>query len=150
MLSMQPTLFFVDLVADAIEAAITGGTVKVAGLFTNDPSTLNKDTVLADLTEPTFTGYARVAVAVGTRRTNVNGDQISPLGKQTFQPTATPASPQTVNGWFLEVDGDLYGWDAFTSPFTFTTTGDALDVISEIITRCDTIWGGVCTTCPTL
>jgi len=147
MLAAQPSAFFLDMLQDAIDAAIAAGTLTKVGLYTNDPDTITVDTVLADLAEPVFTGYARGDITEGVRRSNVNKDIITPYGTQTFQPTADPATAQTVTGYFVEIDGDLWFSEALDEPFTFETTLDGLDILITQMIRNNTVYGGLCTAC---
>jgi len=98
MLSAFPTDAFLDILATAVETE--GAADLVAGLFTGEPE-LGPGTVLADLDQPTYTGYAAQAVTIGSRRENGNGDIILPLGTMTFQPTNNTALPQTATGVWI-------------------------------------------------
>jgi len=145
-LAAQPSAVFLDDVADAIEAALDD---PVCGLFTS-PDALQPTTVYADLVQPTYTGYSRVAMTVGTRRYNANGDQIIPLGMASFQPTANPAEPITVVGSFIgntTATPVLELSELLDEPWVVTDTGSALDVVWEIYVKADPNWGGICTSC---
>jgi len=149
MLAAQPTSAFLDVLADAFEAAAT--TDLKMGLFTDDP-TLTFATVLADLAPPTFTGYAAVAMTIGARRGNANGDIIEPLGMASFQPTVTPSPSQTVTGAYIYLDATpdvLWFAEFLDTPWVVVDTGSALDVIWEVYIKADPVYGGVCTTCST-
>jgi len=148
-LAAQPSTTFLDILATAIETA--GASNLKIGLFTNSPS-LTPGLLLAGLTEPAFTGYARAAATIGTRRGNANGDIILPIPSVTFQPTADPASPITVNGYFLtQGSSPTAPWltEYLDTPWVVEDTGSALDLILEIYVRADPDYGGVCSTCST-
>lgn len=158
MLSAQPSAAFLDILATAVEDAITGATAVHVGLFTAVAGgTITEDTVLADLTLPTFAGYAPLVVAAaGSRRSDAAGDIILPMGTATFQPSGAVSPNQTAIGVYVSADTDLWLAELFTDAdgnpvtFTFAEATDALDVIEEIYVRNGTIYGGICTTCPEL
>jgi hypothetical protein len=136
-----------DTIATALATSLA--TAKL-GLWTNTP-TLSSSTLLADLTEPTFTGYAQVSLTTGARRSDAAGDQIIPMGTATFQPTATPTPAQTVKGVMLVAgtpSAVLWMAEYLDNPYTFAATTDALDIIYDVYVRAGTNWGGICTTCP--
>lgn len=148
-LNMQPTQFLLDAIEAAIAAlAVAPTTDWKLGLFTNTP-TLTLDTVLADLTEPVYTGYARGQLTPGTVRQDGAGNVVLPLGKASFQPTVDPVSTITVNGVFLMCGTDLIGAEFLDAPWIITSTGSALDVIEEVYVSNARMYGGVCTTCRT-
>jgi len=147
MLAATPTTVFLDVIADAIEAAAADD-INI-GLFTGAP-TLSPATVLGDLTAPTFTGYAVVNVPFGTRRGNANGDIILPLPAASFQPTNTTNLPQTVTGVYLGAEGTpdtLWMAELLEEPWEVVSSGSALDVIMEIYVKADPNYGGYCTVC---
>jgi len=148
-LAATPTTQFLDRLATALETAYATN-LKV-GLFIGSP-TLGPDLVLADLTEPGFTGYARAAVTLGTRRGNANGDIILPIASVTFQPTVDPVSEIIVTGWFLAEGAsptipELAEY--LDVPWVVDSTINALDINEEIYIRADPNYGGYCSTCTT-
>lgn len=146
-LAATPSTGFLDRLATALETAYATN-LKV-GLFTGTP-TLGPDMLLSDFVEPVFTGYARAAVSLGTRRGNANGDIILPIASQTFQPTADPATPQVVTGWFLAEGASPTTPELaefLDEPYTFASTADAMDIIEEIYIKADPVYGGYCTVC---
>lgn len=151
MLAAVPSATFLDVVADAIVAGAPDD-VNV-GLFTGAP-TLTPSTVLATLTAlaPTYTGYAVVNAAFGTRRGNANGDIILPIPAATFQPSDNTNLPQTVTGVYVSMEGTpdlLWMSELLDEPWEVVSSGSALDVIMEVYVKADENWGGVCTTCAT-
>jgi len=150
MIQGQVSLLFLQ----TIEAAMRAGVLATPsmGLYTNVGFVPTIDNVLADLTPPVFTGYALAVLAIEALRSNANKDQIDTFGTAHFQPTANPATPQIVTGAFLQatvtaVDHLLQSTNLAT-PFTFTTTLDALDILPEVIFPNLAVYGGICTTCP--
>jgi len=151
MLAATPTSTFLDVIADAIEAAAADD-INI-GLFTGAP-TLSPSTVLADLVAlaPTFTGYAIVNVPFGARRGNANGDIILPLPQASFQPTNNTNLPETVTGMYIGMEGTpdtLWLAEMLDEPWEVVSSGSALDVISEVYIKADPNYGGYCTTCST-
>lgn len=146
-MAAMPSNKWLDILADAVEAFLEDD--PLVGLFTNTPD-LSPELLLAGLTEPTFTGYARVPAVVGARRSNANGDIIIPLGTFTFQPTAGTALPQTVTGVFVAA-GDpsalLLQTEMLTTPWQVTSVLSAIDIIVELYIRADQTYGIICTIC---
>lgn len=105
------------------------------GLYTNSP-VLSVDTVLADLTEQTGTGYSRQAC--------------TPFGSPTLQPSdhALSNSPPVVfsntglsawdtsNGWFTYSPGSslLVHVGTFDTPFSLAPGEDKTQVLQELFT----------------
>jgi hypothetical protein len=123
----------------------------VAGLFTGNPSPLTVDTVLADLVEPTYTGYARQPLLIGPLRRDVDGNFIDPLGSVSFQPSDDTSLPQTATGVFIA--GDIGGTpflllsEFMDLPFEFTNHFFGLDVDLDMYFKNVTEYGGICTVC---
>lgn len=126
------------------------------GLFTNTP-TLSAATLIADMTEPTFTGYARVALTLEAVRRNAAGSYIEGFGSAHFQPSAGTGLPQIANGYFIvftftAVD-HLWGAEYFTdalqtpTPFSFNDALSGLDVLWDGMVSNVKQWGGMCATC---
>jgi len=151
MLAAVPSSIFLDVVADAIEADAADD-INI-GLFTGAP-TLSPATTLATLVAlaPTFTGYAVVNVPFSARRGNANGDIILPLPAASFQPSDNVGLPITVTGFYIGREGTpdvLWLSEMLDEEWEVTSSGSALDVISEIYVKADENWGGICTTCST-
>jgi hypothetical protein len=99
------------------------------GLFTGTPL-LNRFTVLADLTEPTFPGYARVN-ALGS-----GGPYIDPLTSSAMQDclpavfiaSAAPVAGQLITGYFLTDPTGLILWavDVLPNPILIAHAGEGL------------------------
>jgi hypothetical protein len=150
MLKGQVSLKFLQL----IEAAMRAGALATPsmGLYTNTPFNPAVTNVLADLTQPTFAGYALSVLAIAALRSNANFDQIDTFGTAHFQPSGAVSPAQTVQGAFLQATitavDTLLQTTPFATPFTFTGALDALDVIPEVIFPNLTVYGGICNTCP--
>jgi hypothetical protein len=103
-------------------------------LFTDD-ITPDASTVIGDLTEPTFTGYAQISLAsVGfpTPTINGSGEAESDGPTMTWTCTSTPGSPETIHGIYVQIDDPvanpkcLYA-ARFSSPSVITASGDAIN-----------------------
>ncbi|MFA5381966.1 MAG: hypothetical protein WC356_02285 [Candidatus Micrarchaeia archaeon] len=68
------------------------------GLFYNDGDPPEADTVLADLTEPTTGGYARIAIPPADFTLTAGTGQITAAAK-TFTPSGDDWG--TIDGWFI-------------------------------------------------
>jgi len=106
------------------------------GLFTNNIQP-NADTVLADLTEASFTGYAKVTTTTGDSETQndpLSGERVvyfpPPAGGFHFEATATPGAPVNVYGFFLcdNAGTTLLGAQHFGSPIVISGVGQAINI----------------------
>jgi len=103
------------------------------GLFTNSTG-ITFATVLADLTEPTFAGYARAVLSnlnAGPYAEADGNGWYAISGVIGWNPSADPASPETCYGFFV-VDNagtNLLAAGLFPAPFTFRTAADLLTAI---------------------
>lgn len=102
------------------------------GLFTNTPS-ITPTTVLADLTEATFDGYARVTLTTwGAAFLDPNGnyaDSVAPTG--TFTLTGTTVL-ETITGVFvLDKDNVYMGAELLPTPIPLTSTGQQIVVVAQ-------------------
>lgn len=129
-------LFLKKILADAIfhqEALYDGwlDLLKLA-LFTND-FVLNMDTLYADLTKPTYTGYADltglVASAVYQRPDTSFAKN---FGAKLFQ-MGDAVLPTVVYGYFVySTAGTVLYWsEKFPNPVTLVTVDDAVNFIPE-------------------
>lgn len=123
------------------------------GLFTGNPA-LSNLTVLADLAalEPTFTGYARAAVALGGVRRDVSGNYIDPFAAATFQPSAPGTGlPVIITGYFVLVTvtavDHLWASEFLDTPVTLTDEFSAIDISYELFIKNLRSWGGYCSSC---
>jgi hypothetical protein len=100
------------------------------GLFTNAlvPS---KKLVLANVTEPTYAGYARQAVVFGAVERDVQGNIACEAALLTFQMT-NALTPTLVYGYFLtcQVAAILAGVELFPAP---KNLNDSLDYIGIVL-----------------
>ena len=118
------------------------------GLFTGAPA-LSPATLLTDLTQPTYAGYAIQAAEIGAIRGDAGGDVIIPIGTSTWQPTGAVSPPQTITGFFVREVGSatLLMSEYLPTPWVANGPLAALDVIDEIYIPAQQVWGGICTTC---
>jgi hypothetical protein len=102
------------MIVDEGEIAILGQLLRnpdidaEIGLFTNI-ITIALDTVLGDLTEATFSGYARIASSSLTwpgPTTNMDSEAESDGPLLTFEADADPGSPIDVTGIFVTIKDD--------------------------------------------
>jgi hypothetical protein len=94
-------------------------------LFQNDVA-ITPDTVVGDLVEADFGGYAASAVIVTWHSfyDSLTGDFVAVPGVEiAFAADNTITTPQTVYGWWLSGGSTFYRLD---EPFTFTQDGDTL------------------------
>jgi len=120
------------------------------GLFTNNPS-LSNNTVLSDLTQAGYPGYALAALTVKPVRKDANGNYIEDYGSAHFQPTSTDPTPLAVLGYFVQAsvggaDALLYT-EFFDSPVNLVLATDAVDVSFDGMVSNAFVWGGLCALC---
>lgn len=117
------------------------------GLFTGTP-TLSPGTLLSDLSQPTYAGYATQTPTIGAIRGDAAGDVIIPLGTSTWQPTGVVSPEQESTGFFVATAaGQLLFSEFLSSPWIATGVLSALDLIDEVYIPAESVWGGICTTC---
>lgn len=98
-------------------------------LFTNN-LTFGVGTVIGDLTEATFSGYAAVTLSFGTVATNGSGQAEMVSATATFT-RAVGATSNSVYGWYLvdSFNTKLVALDNVTSaPKSMTTVGDTITI----------------------
>lgn len=128
-----------DLLQKEIVLAVEGDTTLFpAGwkvrLYTNNFTPV-KGSAVGDFTELTnveVPGYVAVAGAwQGTPVRKADGSwEDGGTGPLNFAASAPPPSPQIVYGWFAtdSTGATLIGGGRFDTPFTFTTTGDGMNL----------------------
>lgn len=129
--------FDLALIVDATQSS--GGSA-VAGvlngmkmvLFTNQPS-LNKDTVIGDLTPPTYTGYAAQTVTWSAARSDGNGKLATFTGLVNWQPTADTVPGDTIYGYGLtdSAGTTLLAAEMLPAPQGLGLTTDYFGLIAE-------------------
>src|SRR5262245_2379941 len=129
---MTPVLLtqaaLIDALTDWIAGGLDGAEVH---LFQNsilfDPTT----TLIGDLDEANYGGYAAIAAVFGVPSVSDDGNVESILTAQVWRPTNS-TTPNTIYGWYLTADGG-----ALLAGGTFDTGGlpmnSALDVINTVI-----------------
>lgn len=88
-----------------------------------------KATILANLTEATFTGYAETTPVFAVVGNDANNRQVWTAPVQTFTAGAI-GGPQTILGYYLfnTATGKLYFFEAFGAPILINTAGQFIDV----------------------
>lgn len=146
MVPMQPSLAFLTAMFDIFTAAADVMSLWKIGLFTGAPA-LGINTVLADLTQPTFTGYALAAATAGAISQNANGDILLNWGSFLFQPTAPVTPAQIVTGCFLQAtisaSATLLLSGFFPAPTTFASALDSLQANVQGAFPNAKIYGGI-------
>lgn len=103
-------------------------------LFSND-FTPDANTVVGDLTEATFTGYARAAVATFSANYFTAEDYAacnSPLAS--FAPAAPYTIQEVIYGWYyLDANGDLALAGRFDGPQAMDGPGQLLELLVRYI-----------------
>jgi len=97
----------------------------VVHLFTDDSTQHGRATELADLVEPTFTGYAPVPIGdpVGDVFDNTNGDKQFNCPTKVFTCSADSAA-ESIVGWFVTdaASGTLVAYCEYSDPITIVNT----------------------------
>ncbi len=100
----------------------------------------NRNTVFADVTVATFTGYAQVDIATWTGPVNLSATDKALHAEANFIATATPAPAETIYGYILtdlaKVETKLI--ERFLDPVLITLDGDGLS-LDVILNQAD-IW----------
>lgn len=113
-------------------ATLLGADLK-AGLFTNT-ITPGKTLVIADLTEPTYTGYVRQTVVMGPPvRDPING--IVSIGEGLLWQEETTASSEIITGIFYTYGAGpaLLGVEVFDNPIGLADLLDAFVTVLQYI-----------------
>jgi hypothetical protein len=116
----------------AIYAALFGAAALLDAseiiLFTNDAD-IDENTVVGDLTEPTFTSYAATATTGWEAATDSNGFPFAVAEPIQFQPTDATGLPQIIRGAALiDAGGDLICATKLDTPITVAYSGQVLYV----------------------
>jgi hypothetical protein len=119
--------------AALIAAATVLGTDLKAGLYTNvlAPS---KTHVIGDFVEPTYTGYARQSVVLGTPFRDPNNGIVALAASLAWFMTGTPV-PTIVQGIFYSYGAGpaLLGMEPFDAPISLNDDLDAFTTLLEYI-----------------
>lgn len=135
--TMQPTQYTLLRLATAL-AADTGSFAdagnRQVGLFATS-ITPSLSLTIADIVEPTFTGYARKNA--GTTVVSIDpatGEYLircpPPVGGWVFSPTADTDPAQTIYGWFLyaQTANKLLAAELFPAPIVITQAGQLIPI----------------------
>lgn len=144
MLASTPTDKFLDLLVGYFRGG--AGATPFVGLFMGNPA-LSRATLLSDLTEPTFTGYARAMPSLAAAEVDGSGNRIADYPNCTFQPSAPVSPTETVTGVFLgatltSVDYLLFA-EFLDTPKVFAEATDALDIVWQTFIRNALSYGGI-------
>jgi len=124
-----------ELVSAALAAAIdTGGILEDAtlGLFTNEWD-FGTEPLTADLTAPTFTGYAAAACTL-TEHIDVNGNRYLSTEPVEFSPTNATNLPQQIRGWYLRkaTTNEFLVGGNFETPITVAVADQVFHVVGIV------------------
>lgn len=95
--------------------------------------TPSKARVLADLTQPTFTGYAAIVLTWGVATYDPTGQVVAFSQLCTFRATAGPVNI-TVYGYGITNPAGtvLFGSGLFSTPLTIVDTNSTVNVVSSL------------------
>lgn len=132
------TEYFDNLAALALKASVTSGdfagplTGSKVGLFVNN-ITPGKSSIVSELTEASFAGYAKRSLTFGLPKRDENGNIGMDSGLSTWQPT-DGVLPQTAYGYFVtnSAGTQLLGGAKFENPQTLTDALSALEVVVNV------------------
>ncbi len=138
---MASTMYIVDAgVTDVLNAWLGISTSKMATgkvrLFSTSVA-LSDSTVIGDLTEATFPGYAAVALTGGswnavTVTSHVASTSLTSPASFVY---GTPGSPQTIYGAYITDSGNttlLACWTFASGPYTVQNAGDTINTTPTI------------------
>src|SRR5271166_3636732 len=130
MLTMNSSVLFKllgDLTAGLLEPGTSPNFAKV-GLFTNNYTPL-PTTVIGDLTEAAYTGYAQLDVPAWGDPSTVSATEVNVLGTTILQFQGPSSGPGAIiYGYFwLDSTGSYIGAERFSSPIP-------LNVLTDVIT----------------
>lgn len=133
-MQVPTSAFFKGAAANVVASVAALGILNAAkvGLFTNTPP-LTENTVLADLTQPTFAGYALQAITWSAPFQQPDGSWACQGGLYTFQAT-DDLTPTVVTGVFV-VSGAgtvLYLAEMANPPVNLPTSAQAMLVSPQI------------------
>jgi hypothetical protein len=110
---------------------LAGTNYKTAHLFQNN-ATISHSTVLADLTEATFSGYASIILSGGTVQSSLDGTNRAVTLFNMVSWTKAGATGNTIYGYYYtDGSGNLTGVEKWDSPETMTTDGQVLQFVPQ-------------------
>jgi len=121
------------VVTEALEALFgAGGALEDAtlGLFTNEWNFENEP-VTADLTAPTFTGYAPGVIDAFTLAVDDEGNLYVKTNPVEFSPTNASNLPQLIRGWYLRAvtTNNFLAGGLFDDPITVGLADQVFHVV---------------------
>lgn len=97
-------------------------------------TTPGETTVVGDLTEATFTGYAAITLTGASWSTAAGDPATGSYAEQTFTSNADQ-TPESIYGYYLtrETDGDLIAAERFSNgPYVIANNGDTIKLTPTI------------------
>lgn len=123
-----------DACANNVANFLFNGSFTVRLFTANHVPDVDDDT--SDYPEPTFDGYAPVAIAGDIEDGVIDEYHFVTEGLFVFSCTGPTSLPQTVYGFWVATAGGVWRWAArFEEPFTFTAEGQSLSVVLDIRLR---------------
>lgn len=103
------------------------------GLFTNAWD-FTVEPVTADLTAPTFTGYAPAAIAAWTVQVDEFGNRYVTPGPISFTCTAVTDLPQIIRGWYIrkETTNEFLAGGLLDDPITVSQDDQTFHVVATV------------------
>jgi hypothetical protein len=114
-----------------IQALLDAPNYKTVHLFKNN-ATVDHNTVLADLTEADFSGYASITLSGGTVQSLLDASRRAVTLWNMVSWTKSGATGNTIYGYYYKNNaGDLTGVEKWDSPETMTTDGQVLQFVPQ-------------------
>ncbi len=141
-----PTKAFLMALFDIIEAAADVLSAWKIGLYEGSP-VLSRATVLSDLTQPTWAGYALVAETPPVIEESAGGDLVITWPAALFQPSGSVSPTAQATGWFLQATisatPTLLMAGPLATPKSFAGAGDAVTIIAQTVLPNQLVYGGL-------
>ena len=105
-------------------------------LYTNN-LVLAENTVVADLVQPTFGGYASSILSGASWTVTMGNPAVATFPDMSFACNISPFTPQTVYGYFVTRDGgtNLMWAEKFPIPQIISATGERIVVSPRLTAR---------------
>jgi hypothetical protein len=141
-----PTTPFLRALFDILEALPDVLSAWTIGLYQGAP-TLSKDTILSNLTQPSWAGYAVATPGVPALQQAPNGDLLITWAAAVFQPSGAVSPTAVATGVFVSAtisaaDTLLLAMPLQT-PKSFASALDALTVIVQTVVPNASVYGGL-------
>lgn len=112
------------------------------GLFKGSPN-ITVDTVIGDLTEADYDGYAQQALGtLGVQYQDANGAEQRDAALKTFIPTGA-TTPNVITGWFLtDTSGAFFlGGEYLDQPKVMASVADHLPIVVSVALAANVVLG---------